>query len=118
MGNGIPTSSACPGVGIKASASNAARNRGQGRCVMGKLLSLVRTSKAQPGLEGQGGVEVQLRVQRALDVPGLAEPVLFPREQQIRDREALPPEGCHHHLGLVRWYDPVLASLEERDRDR
>src|SRR5262245_39882654 len=63
-------------------------------------------------------VEVELGVETALDVAGLAEAVLLAGEQEIADRIALAPERRDHRFGLVRRHDRVLLALEEDHRFR
>src|SRR5215472_3526220 len=70
----------------------------------------------QPGAEHQGGIEIQLSVQRTHDVRRLAEAVLLTAEQQITDGNALGAQRVHHDLGLAGRHDPVLIALEEDHR--
>src|SRR5262245_56150144 len=60
-------------------------------------------------------VEIQLPVQRPLDVFGLAKSVLFALERNISDRQALGLDCGIHHLCLVGGYDLVLQALEQDD---
>src|SRR3989442_1190594 len=79
--------------------------------------SLTRlTHPSQPDLERQSSVEVQLGVQRSLDVARLAESVLFAGEEQVADWHSFSPQGLDHQLGLVRRHYLVLIALEECNR--
>jgi len=51
------------------------------------------------GAEHQGGIEIQLSVQRPHDVRRLAEAVLLAAEQQITDGDAVGAQCVHHDLG-------------------
>jgi len=57
-------------------------------------------------------VEIQLAVERAFDVLGLAESVLFAFERHIRDRNSFAFDRLEHHLRLIRRNDLVFQSLE------
>ena len=75
-----------------------------------------RLRSRERGTEDQRGVEIELRVEGALDRLGAAEAVLFAGEQQIADRNAAGAQRVDHHLGLVRRHDAVVGALEEDDR--
>src|SRR5205085_4932677 len=63
-------------------------------------------------------VEVQLAVERALDVLGLAEAVLLALEGDVGDGQLFTPERLDHQLGLVRRHDLVFEALKENDGAR
>src|SRR5215831_5448551 len=63
-------------------------------------------------------VEIQLAVERSLDVLGLAKSMLLALEWNISDRQPLCFYGGIHHLGLVWRYDLVLQALKQNDRAR
>src|SRR5712692_5936983 len=63
-------------------------------------------------------VEIELGVERALDVLRLAEAVLFALEGEVGYGHALAAQGIDHRLGLVRWHDLVIEALKEDDRPR
>src|SRR5205085_3341744 len=63
-------------------------------------------------------VEVQLSVEGALDVLGLAEAVLLALECDVGDGQTLPAERLDHQLGLVRRDAFVFEALKEDDGAR
>ena len=60
--------------------------------------------------------EVELRLERAHDVLGLAEAVLLARKGDVGDRQLLRPQHGHHRFGLVRRHHAVVETLEEDHR--
>src|SRR5215813_2217454 len=58
-------------------------------------------------------IEVQLAVERTLDVLGFAKAVLLAFKSDVRHRHTFLAQGIHHHLGLVRRDDFVFQSLKE-----
>ena len=81
-------------------------------------LPVLRALERQPGPEHLDRIEIELGIEAALDVAGLAEAVLLAGEQEIADRIALAPQRLDHGLGLVRRHDGVLVALEEDHRLR
>src|SRR5271165_3646479 len=77
-----------------------------------------KTLKSEPGAQDQHRVEIELRVEGAPNVLGLAETVLLAVEQKIADRNAAFLQRRDHEFGLVRRDDAILRSLEEDDRRR
>src|SRR6266508_1241096 len=53
-------------------------------------------------------IEVELGIQRALDVLGLAKAMLLAFERKIGHRQAFCPQRIDHQLGLTRRHDLVL----------
>src|SRR6266487_909162 len=72
-----------------------------------------RPLKRQVAVEDVDSIEVELGVEAALDVVGLAKPMLLAGEQKVADMSALAAERLNHRLRLVRWHDRVLVALEE-----
>src|SRR6476620_5485246 len=63
-------------------------------------------------------VEVELGLEAAHDVLGLAEAVLLAWVGEIGHRESLLPDGVGHHLRLIGGDHFVLEALEEDQRAR
>src|SRR6476659_8295560 len=72
--------------------------------------------KTQADPEHLGRIEIELRIEAALDGGGLAEAVLLAGKEEIRDRIAFAPERLDHDLGLVGRHDRILLLLEEDHR--
>jgi hypothetical protein len=67
----------------------------------------------QPDLEDFDRVELEFRVQAALDGGGLAKAVLLAGKQQITNWFALAAQRFNQGLRLIGWHDGVLGSLKE-----
>src|SRR5206468_6446530 len=63
-------------------------------------------------------VEIQLAVERALDVLGLSEAVLLALEGDVCDGKILSSQSLDHQLGLIRRHDLVFQSLKENNGAR
>src|SRR4249919_3568235 len=63
-------------------------------------------------------VEVELGLEAAHDVLGLAEAVLLAWVGEIGHRKSLLPHGVGHHLRLIGRHHSVLEALEEDQRAR
>src|SRR6266498_3300579 len=74
-------------------------------------LDLVGQLEAEDAAE-----EVQLGLDRALDVLGLAQAVALAREGQVGVGDALLGQGAHHHLGLGRRHHHVVEPLDQDHR--
>src|SRR5262249_23373376 len=74
------------------------------------------SSKTQSCSKHFERIEIELRVERALDVACLAEAVLLAGKQEIADRDLVAAQGIDHALGLIGRHDPVLVALKEDDR--
>src|SRR5450759_5832574 len=61
-------------------------------------------------------IEVQFRLQGALDVLGFTEAVLLAGKGQVGHGDALGLEGGEHALSLGGRHDPVLQALQQDDR--
>src|SRR5207253_7251789 len=67
------------------------------------------SSKAQPHPQHLERIEVEFRIERALDIGGLAKPVLLAREQKVTDRNAVAAQRLDHSLGLIGRHYLVLV---------
>ena len=67
----------------------------------------------QADLEYLDRIEVEFRVQAALDGGGLAKAVLLAGKQQITNWLAFAAQRFNQGLRLIRWHDGVLGSLKE-----
>src|SRR6266508_472393 len=59
------------------------------------------------------GVEVQLGVERPLEVLRAPKAMLLTGEQEVADRDSPGAQRRHHQLSLIRRHDGVLFALEE-----
>src|SRR5262249_33093594 len=78
----------------------------------------IRQLKGQIGVEDVDSIEVELGVEAALDIIGLAKTMLLAGEQEIAHMFTLAAEGLNHGLRLVRGHDRVFVALEEDHRLR
>jgi hypothetical protein len=69
--------------------------------------------ECQADLEYLDRVELEFRVQAALDGAGLAKTMLLTGKQQITNRFALLPQGFDQGRRLIRWHDGVVGALKE-----
>jgi hypothetical protein len=83
-----------------------------GQLVAGRTMAFGSLER-QADLEDLDRVELEFRVQAALDGGGLAKAVLLAGKQQITNWFALAAQHFDQGLRLVRWHDGVLGSLKE-----
>ena len=62
--------------------------------------------------------EIELSIERPLDVLRLAKPVLLALEQDICHWKTLLAKSLDHQFCLVGWHDFVFVTLKERDGTR
>src|SRR6266496_2685679 len=60
--------------------------------------------------------EVELCVEGALDIFGLAETMSLAFESNIGVRQTLAPQSLNHDLRLIGWDDLVVETLEDNHR--
>ena len=60
-------------------------------------------------------IEVQFRINCALDTVTLSKSMIFAREKKISDRYSLATQDGYHLSGLVWRHDQVFVALEENN---
>src|SRR5579859_6833806 len=81
----------------------------------GQVINLNRLNRASQWEPEDAGIEVQLAVERTLDVLGLAETVALAREFEIGNGDAALAQDGDHLLRLAGEHDLVVEALREVD---
>jgi hypothetical protein len=84
----------------------------------GVFYDSVHDLEGKADLEYLDRVELEFRVQAALDVSGFTKAVLLTRKQKVPNWFALAPQCFNQSFGLIGWYDGVLSALKEDHRSR
>src|SRR5690348_11470837 len=83
-----------------------------------KVVNLDRLDRAGQREAEDARVEVQLTIERAFDVLGLAEAVALTREFEVSDGDAALAQDGDHLLRLAGQHDLVVEALREIDGTR